>query len=244
MNSVEDVHEVYLQRSELLDVDSRLIREFAQRVAVNAKSDREKAVLIHDAVRDEVTFGFTGGFYDEKASETLKNRRGFCITKAALFTSALRSSGIPARMVFVDISSDILRGVLNTGTQYVEHAYTEVLLDEMWIKTDSYTVDQLMFTKAQQALQEEGSVIGYGVHRSGTIRWDGTKDAFSQFLDNGEMTTLTTTRYGVFADARALYRSDNKFWNKKTLVLALLFPFFARLSINPAIDKVRSAGRA
>eukprot|EP00189_Rhodosorus_marinus_P005350 CAMPEP_0113954424 /NCGR_PEP_ID=MMETSP0011_2-20120614/528_1 /TAXON_ID=101924 /ORGANISM="Rhodosorus marinus" /LENGTH=212 /DNA_ID=CAMNT_0000963517 /DNA_START=181 /DNA_END=816 /DNA_ORIENTATION=- /assembly_acc=CAM_ASM_000156 len=212
MNSAGEAGEDYLQRSELLDVDNRLIREFAQRVAGNAKSDREKAVLIHDAVRDEVKFGFTGGFYDEKASETLRKRRGFCITKAALFTSALRSSGIPARMVFVDISSDILRGILYPGTQYVEHAYTEVLLEGTWIKTDSYTVDQSLFTKAQQVLQEEGSVIGYGVHRSGTTQWDGTKDAFSQFLDNGERKKLTTTRYGVFTDARALYRSDNKFW--------------------------------
>lgn len=201
-------------------------------------SPREKAVALHNFVRDEVSFGFGSNFYDSKASEVLRARIGFCTTKTTLFVAMLRAADIPARQHFVSINADILRGFLDPGRPYVDHAFAEVFLDGKWLSVDSYIVDLPLAVKAKSRLKETGESLGFGVHRNGVSDWNGRQDAFSQFLDDGAATRLTTEDFGIHRDVGAFYASGKGLNQLNFLVR----PFFGFLigGTNDKIAKLRS----
>jgi len=174
--------EANLGATELIDTGHPMIQATAARLTAGLHSDQEKAVAIHDFVRDEISYGFSSKFYDQKASEVLRKRRGFCNTKGALFIALLRAAKIPARQHFVDISPEILRGLLDPGTEWLDHSYTEVWLGGEWIAVDSYIVDPAMFHAGIKRVREEKLLCGYGAHRYGNLSWDGRSDNFSQFV--------------------------------------------------------------
>lgn len=148
-----------------IDADAPSIRAQAARLTADARTDRERAVAIHDFVRDEVKFGWQAAFYESRASAVLAARIGFCNTKSTLFVALLRAAGIPARVRFVDLDAGLLRGIVRPGTPYVDHAFTEVYLDGRWIRTDSSIVDRELFDAAHRRLTAEGRLLGYGIHR-------------------------------------------------------------------------------
>lgn len=163
---------------------------------INAlKTPKQKALAIHNFIRDEILFGFNPLFYDLKASDVLALKRGYAVNKSTLFVAMLRAVGIPSRQVFVDISKKLLKGlspIMGTSvlvpTKYLDHCYTEVLLDNKWLKVDSYVVDGALFKAAQAKLSEARNrkLMGWALHRDGTNEWDGEKNAFSQFINKCE----------------------------------------------------------
>jgi hypothetical protein len=199
----------FLAPTAWIDLEHPEIAATAARLTRGVGSEREKAVRIHDFVRDEVRFGFTRSFYRMRASDVLEQRVGYCNTKATLFIALLRAAGIPARQHFVDISAEILAGFVRRPGAHVDHSYTAVLLDGRWVRTDSYIVDPPLFTRAQAELARSGRALGWGVHRNGRIEWDGRADAFAQFVDDGLVPDLSTRDYGVFADTRAFYEAGH-----------------------------------
>lgn len=221
-----------------IDSDHARIRDLAARLSVDPADPRTSAVAIHDYVRDQVPFGFAPAFYDQKASEALRAGLGFCNTKSTLFVALLRAAGIPARQYFVDIDRRILNGLIDPGTPYVDHSYTELWLNGRWTSVDSYIVDRPLFYKAKQRLEQDGSEIGYGIHIDGTVDWHGTNDAFSQFVRHGRIPSLSTRDHGVHADVQAFYAASES-WNELGFVGRLFFPIAAG-SANRAIDRVRA----
>jgi hypothetical protein len=65
---------------------------------------------------------------------------------------------------------------------YGDHAISEVLLEGVWHKVDSYTVDAPLYAAAQARLAAEGGVMGWGVHKEGVNDWDGRSDSFVQYI--------------------------------------------------------------
>ena len=171
---------------------------------------RERAVQIHDFVRDNVRFGWTSRFYAMKASDVLHAGVGYCNTKSTLFIALLRASGIPARQRFVTIRADILVPFLSLPYRYVDHSYVEVWLGGVWVGVDSYIADPLLFAKAQRRLVASGRSLGYGVHADGTNEWDGGRDAFSQYVIAGRLDDLSSRDYGVFGDTQDFYASGER----------------------------------
>lgn len=171
---------------------------------------RERAVAIHDWVRERVPFGFSRSFYRQRASDVLRAGVGYCNTKATLFIAMLRAAGIPARQRFVTLRSDVLHGFVDFPGSHLHHSYTEVFLDGRWIGTDSYVVDATLFARAHARVQREGRVLGWAVHAGGGITWDGSGPAFVQFVDDGRVPDLTTRDDGVFADTMAFYDTGER----------------------------------
>lgn len=225
-----------LHSTRYIDTEHPLIQQTARELTAGIQSDREKAIRIHDFVRDEIRFGWSRAFYDQKASDVLKGKIGYCNTKSTLFIALLRAAGIQARQHFVNIDARILSGLLDPGTRYVDHSYTEVLLNGTWVKTDSYIVDIPLAREAKARLANEGRLIGYGVHRNGTSYWDGKKDSFSQYVDDGSI-PLSTRDYGIYEDVGDFYASGNGV-NKRNLFLRLTFGFFSR-NANKKIEGIR-----
>ena len=212
-----------------LDAEHPAIVRTAARVTAGAASPRERAVRIHDFVRDQIAFGFAGRFYDQRASDVLRSGVGFCNTKSTLFVALLRAAGIPARQRFVDLDARVLAGLIDPGTAYVDHSIAEVRLAERWIRVDSFIVDRTLAEVAGPRLVREGRWLGYGVHRNGTSHWDGTHDAFVQLVDDGSVPALTRTEYGVFADVGAFYARGARH-NRLGLPARIAFPLLARVA--------------
>ncbi|MEM7165636.1 MAG: transglutaminase-like domain-containing protein [Planctomycetota bacterium] len=231
----------FLQPTAAIDSGSQTIRNLAAQVTQGATSDRDKAVAIHDFVRDQIPFGWQESFYENRASEVLAARIGYCNTKSTLFIALLRAAGIPARQHFVDIDARLLRGIIDPGTPYVDHSFTEVYLEDTWVQTDSYIVDRAMFEAARVQLAAAGWTIGYGIHASGTSSWDGTANAFSQFADDGSSARFTTRDYGVHSDVLTFYRDEEHTWNALSPP-ARLFIRFGLSQANKAVQRLRGGG--
>ena len=196
----------WLAPTRYIDTGHPEVLAAAQRATAGARTDIERAVRLHDLVRD-IPFGWAPAFDEQTASELLACGVGFCNTKSTLFVALLRAAGIPARIHFVSISRRTLRGLITPPGAYVDHSFVEVLLDGRWVATDSYNVDPALYRAAIARLRAENAQIGYGVHINGACQWDGRSDSFSQFVDDHSVSDLTDADFGIHADIGAFYAS-------------------------------------
>jgi transglutaminase-like putative cysteine protease len=195
--------EEYLKETNFLNFSDKSISSTTKKVISKATTDIEKAVAIHNFVRDEIKFGFTNSFYNMKASDVLYAGVGYCNTKATLFIAMLRCAGIPARQHFVDIDVHILDEVIDPRRDFVDHSFTEVYLNEKWIETDSYIVDKLLHKYATKKLDETKKALGFGFHSQGTTEWDGKSNAMSQYIKDAK--GISTVDYGIFQDTEEFF---------------------------------------
>ena len=90
--------EAYRQSADLIDSDDPKITAYASRTA-GGGSDREKALRLYYAVRDDLRYDpYNTPMRREayRASTTLATGHGFCINKAGVFAAVCRASGIAA----------------------------------------------------------------------------------------------------------------------------------------------------
>lgn len=238
-DSLADAPETWLKTTRYIDTDHPTIAKTARRLTASASTDLAKTQALFYFVRDEIKFGFARGFWDNRASEVLSAGVGYCNTKSTLFVALLRASGIPARQVFVDIHASVLNGIIDPGTPYVDHSYVEVLLDGAWIATDAYIVDAALFRPAQARVLEEGQLMGYGVHATGTLAWRPPTAAFSQF-NKLDPRPISTRHWGVFEDVGAFYQQADAPWNRLNALLREAFGLAAR-SANRRAEQIRAA---
>lgn len=124
------------------------IVEFSSRATRGAASDPERAVKLFYAVRDGIRYDpyrLDLTINGMKASTTLANGYGWCVSKAVLLAAACRALGIPARLGFADVrnhlSTERLRQRMGTDLYYW-HGYTEMLLEGKWVKaTPAFNVE-------------------------------------------------------------------------------------------------------
>lgn len=131
---------LYLDPTYYLDFTEAVVQEFGNQVCRGANSDKERAIRLYYAVRDEIRYDP----YDIqrkkdtfKASSVLKKGSGFCVVKAVALTALGRQQGIPSRLGFADVrnhlSTSRLSRLMETDTFYY-HGYTEFLLEGCWVK--------------------------------------------------------------------------------------------------------------
>jgi hypothetical protein len=198
-------HASFLVATRSLDRDAPAIRDAVARVTSGARDDVERAVRIHDFVRDQVAFGWAPTFDAGRASDTLQRKVGFCNTKTPLFVTMLPAAGIPARMHFAGIDSRLLVPLIDARGPYVDHSYAEVLLGGRWLRVDSYIVDPPLHRAALERLRDGGGTIGFGIHAHGRTTWDGRSDSFVQFVNDGSSPGFSDADLGVHADVPAFY---------------------------------------
>jgi len=223
----------------LIDDTHAAITEQVAQLVQDRHTPRERAIAIHDFVRDEVRLGFTPHFYAMSATEVLSAGVGYSNTKSTLFIAMLRAARIEARQHFVDLDASVLRGLLDLRTPFVDHSYTEVKLDGSWIATDSYVVDKPLFRAAQAALRTEGRRLGYGVRVDGRTDWDGRSPSFAQFVAGDS--SCSRHQWGVFPDVAAFYESTPAAWNRRDDVMRVVFPL-AAVTANQTADALRRHG--
>lgn len=223
----------WLKATNAIDVNHPIVRSTEVKITMGIENQRDKAIAIHNWVRENIKFGFSRKFWKTTASETITEGIGFCNPQGTVFVALLRASGIPARLYFVELDQAILFGYLRTNAAYVDHAYSEVFLDGKWIKTDSYIVDSKLFLHAQAKLQAEKRNIGYGTRRNATNKWDGISDSFSQYSPG-----FTKSEFGIYDDVFDFYSQVNKSNNGSWLIRQIVR--FTSHDANERIDRVRN----
>ena len=230
--------EEYLKPIGLIDSDNKFIISKANQVTNECKDDKQKAIAIHDYIRDNIQFGFPSTFDNTKASDVLSLGYGFCNPQSTLYVAMLRAVGIPARQHFVSISTEILKGCVNPGTKYVDHTFTELYLNHKWIKCDSYIVDPKLRQNSLNFLRKNNLLIGYGIHINGSQEFDGENDSFSQFVDDGAYTNLTDRDYGYFDDCNDFYAKCDTY-TTKGIIFNILIKILA-YKANADIENIRN----
>lgn len=129
-----------LKPTRTIDSDTPAVIALARRAAGDAGTDRERAVRLYYAVRDEIRYDpfkidtTPGGF---RGGRCLEVGYGFCITKAALLAACGRALGIPTRVGYGDVRNHLatpkLLAIMGTDL-FVYHGYTEFLIDGCWVK--------------------------------------------------------------------------------------------------------------
>ena len=218
----------YLAETNYLNYSHPKIQQAILNATQNAITDREKAIAIHDFVRERILFGFSKPFYAMRASEVLEAGKGFCNNQSTIFTAMLRGAKIPARHRFFSLSAKILDGIIDPGTSYVDHAIVEVFLGGKWIPVDSYIVDSAYAKSVQAKLK---SAMGLGMRSNASLEWDGINPSYSQFHPD-----FIEKTFGVYEDVGDFYDQADNPNNKFGLIERLLFP----LSINSANKKIQA----
>ena len=201
--SAQEPSDLYLHATPYINHDHPRVQEALARVLGDAKDPTTKSERIFYFVRDDIAFGWTPRIYEMKASDVLTAGIGFSNTKATLFIALLRAAGIPARQHFYRIRDDVIRGFIARPNNHLDHSYTEVYLNDKWIKTDAYIVDRPLYLAAHKKLTAERRPHGYGIRLDGSINWHVDRASFIQFY--GPDSPFVTHDHGIYADVGDFY---------------------------------------
>lgn len=128
----------YVMPSHFVESDSLEVRNFvslALRELSADASNRDKAVRLFEAVRDDIRYDPYCFALDEdsyRASRIAGAEAAFCVPKAILLAACLRAVGIPAALGFADVRNHLntpkLQELMGTDL-FIFHGYVQLWLD-------------------------------------------------------------------------------------------------------------------
>ena len=130
----------FLAPTYFLDADNPNVGEFASTNAGDKTTDKERAVALFYAVRDQFRYdpySISQSPSAYRASAVIEAGAGWCVTKSATMVACLRSLGIPARPGYADVRNHLTSEKLaeKMGTDvFSYHGYAEIWLDNRWVK--------------------------------------------------------------------------------------------------------------
>lgn len=182
--------EEYLKPTYYIDYDHPAVAEFASRNSESGKTEIEKAVQLYYAVRDGIRYNpysMEPGKKSMKASSVLNRGNGYCVAKAVLLAACARSQKIPARLGLADVKNHLttkrLMRLMGTDV-YIYHGYTELFLNNKWVKaTPAFNLELCNNFNVRP------------------LEFDGTKDSiFHPFDKSGNKHMDYVKDHGSFAD--------------------------------------------
>ena len=138
---MEDNLHQYLRPTYFIDSDAAEVIAFARAFAGDKKTLREKGMALFYAVRDTIRYDPYRIDLEKretfKASSIISRGYGYCVAKAIVLVAVARAAGIPSRLGFADVrnhlSTERLRQLMETDT-FIFHGYTELFLEDHWVK--------------------------------------------------------------------------------------------------------------
>jgi len=182
--------EEYLNPTYYIDSDHSAVIEFANQNTKSGEKEIEKAVQLYNAVRDGIRYNpysMEPGKKSMKASSVLNKGHGYCVAKAVLLAACARSQNIPARLGFADVKNHLnterLKKLMGTDV-FVYHGYTELFLNNKWVKaTPAFNLSLCNNFNVKP------------------LEFDGTKDSiFHTFDKSGNKHMEYVKDHGTFAD--------------------------------------------
>lgn len=166
----------WLGTSSLLDLEDPKLRLRARSLTQLCKTEREKALAVYGFVK-RLTFAKPIKMRLRTAREVVDAGRGDAPDKATVFVALLRLARVPARIRYVSLRGEILRG-LTTGVSQAARPVVEAWLHGGWVRTDTYIFDAAYMAAARQRLKDQAWEWGYGIHVNGATVWDGQSSSF------------------------------------------------------------------
>lgn len=166
----------WLASTELLDLGDAKVQLRARAITQMAKTEREKVLAVYGFVK-RIPFAKPFKLRLKSPRHVLDAGRGDALDKIGLLVALLRTLEIPARIRYMQLPGDMLRGLISHMTS-AARPVLEVWHDQRWIATDTYIFDASYLSAARKRLAEEGWECGYGIHRDGESIWNGIDDAF------------------------------------------------------------------
>jgi transglutaminase-like putative cysteine protease len=158
----------YIQPDVFVDYEQEKVAAFLRLLIDQTyQTPEDVAVKLYNAVRDQILYdpyAISNDPEDYRASNILAKRRGFCVQKAILLCTLARSAGIPSRLGFATVHNHLASHKLIQfiGSHvFVFHGYTELWLNQRWIKVTPvfnaelcrrYEVPPLEFNGREDAL--------------------------------------------------------------------------------------------
>ncbi|RLE24761.1 MAG: transglutaminase [Acidobacteria bacterium] len=130
----------YLASTYFIDFESDAVQSFVTRVVGSVDDPRAKAILLFNAVRDELWYDPYSVNLDRdayRASVILGGRTAYCVPKAIVMAAAGRAVGLPTRLGYADVRNHLAtpRLLEQLGTDvFAFHGFTEVFLEDRWVK--------------------------------------------------------------------------------------------------------------
>jgi hypothetical protein len=171
-----DARRRWLGASPLIDLEDPKLRLRVRALTQLAKDDREKALAVFGFVK-RLPMARRFKLRLRTARQVLDAGRGDAPDKATLLVAMLRIAGLPARIRYVAMRGEILRG-LTSHVRQAARPMVEARLHGRWVRTDTYIFDATYMAAARQRLKDHGWDWGYGIHVHGEMMWDGREDAF------------------------------------------------------------------
>jgi len=135
------VFEDTIRPTGFLDHQSSVVRRFVeQALHQDDLTAEEKAIRLYYAVRDNILYEIYGADMSRtglRASAIIAAGSGLCIHKSIVYAAAVRSVGIPSRLVLTDVrnhlTSDRLRQFVG-GDVFHYHCLVSVFIGGRWVK--------------------------------------------------------------------------------------------------------------
>ena len=132
--------DTYLSPSRFIDSDHPAVVEFAEKHRGPSADLRDQAVSLYYAVREAIRYNpytFSRDPGTLSASFALAAGESYCVPKATLLAACARHCGIPARIGLADVRNHLstprLIALLKSDV-FAMHGYTELYLNERWVK--------------------------------------------------------------------------------------------------------------
>lgn len=200
----EDDPQLWLRPSALLDLEDPKLRLRVHALTQLCKNEREKALALYRYVK-RLPLARRVKLRPLTAREVFDAGRGDAPDKATLLVAMLRIAQLPARIRYVTLAGEILRGIA-PGLREAGRPIVEIWLHDRWLRTDTFIFDPTCMAAARQRLRDLGWEWGYGIHVNGHMVWDGLEDAFLGGVPT-ECDLMVVRDLGVFHDAGDFIRS-------------------------------------
>ncbi|WP_186510926.1 transglutaminase domain-containing protein [Caenimonas sedimenti] len=192
----EDDPGLWLGSSPLLDLADPKLRLRAQALTQLCKSERERALAVYRFVK-RIPFSRPFKMRLHTAREVVQQDRADSADKAALLVALLRLAEIPARVRYLTLRSEMMRGLVDGPDSM--RPVVEVFRERHWVGTDTYIFDASYTAAARTRLRAYGWERGYGMDADGDMLWDGTGSAYVGKSPPRE-DPMVLQDHGVFCD--------------------------------------------
>lgn len=228
----------WLASSPILDLEDPRLRVRAHAITQLCKTEREKAMAIYGFVK-RLPFAKPIKTRLHTAREVFDAGKGDAPDKATLLLALLRLVGLPARIRYVELNGEILRG-LTSNVASAARPVAEIWLASRWVSTDTYIFDAGYMAAARQRLKDQDWEWGYGIHRNGHAIWNGFDNAFVGGFPT-DQDPMVVADLGIFGDPLEFVTSETYRRNHPRLTRALHWNLLAPM-MDRAVRDLREEG--
>ena len=194
----------YLSPSRFIDSDHPAVVEFAEKHRGTGADLNDQAVSLYYAVREAIRYNpytFSRDPSTLSASFALAAGQSYCVPKANLLAACARHCGIPARIGLADVRNHLstprLLALLKSDV-FAMHGYTELYLNDRWVKATPAFNQQLceVFDVPPLAFDGRHDSVFHAFNRQG-------RRSMEYVVDHGQFAEVPEAFF--FAHIRASY---------------------------------------